>query len=358
MDRALRAAERQNLVPVITEALITKGSVMAATDQPREGTALLRGALSLAEHHGLLSEQLRAINNTSAMLIADDPTEALAVARSGIDLSRRLGIREWLPLYGNATTSAFLSGDWDLGLTFYEELEPEQILPLAKVETQVASASILALRGEMDAAVARLAKARAVTEQGPADTQVSANLSTAEGFIALAKGDLDTAFARGTAAGRITHIAVYWAIGCDLGARAALWMRDVDRATEALRALDEVPFRGAWIEAARATVRAGLAALEGRREDAVGGYQEAARRWRDQRWLPGLGFTQFEAALLLGPDEPLGQLAAQEAREVFTRLGATPLLERLETAVSRPAGPRAPSARRPQRAATAERAGG
>ena len=339
-DRALRAAERQGLVPIITEALITKGSTMAATDQPREGTALLRGALSLAEHHGLLSEQLRAINNTSAMLIADDPAEALVVARSGVDLLRRLGMREWLPLYGNASTAAFLAGDWDLGLQFYDELEPEQILASAKVETETASASILSLRGMRDQAEHRLEAARDAAEHSPADTQVSATLRICEGFLALARGDLRAAFDKGTEAGRITHIAVYWAIGCDLASRAALWMKDVDRAREALRVFEEVPFRGVWIDTALATVRAGVAALEGRNQDAVIAYQDAARVWRERGWLPGLAYNQLEAAMLLGADEPLSRVATREAREVLTRLGAEPLLARLEEATTAAPQPR------------------
>ena len=338
-DRALRAAERQGLVAVITEALITKGSTMAATDQPREGTALLRGALSLAEHHGLLSEQLRAINNTSAMLIADDPSEALAVARGGIDLLRRLGMREWLVLYGNATTSAFLAGDWDLGLRLHDELEPEQLLAYAKIETQVASTCILSLQGMNEQAERRLDLARYASEHGPTDTQVAATMRIGEGFAALARGDLRAAFDKGTEAGRITHIAVYWAIGCDLAARSALWMQDAARARSALDAFEEVPFRGVWIDAALSTVRAGVAALEGRPE-AQAAYQEAARIWRERGWLPGLAFNQLEAATLLGTDEPRGQTAAREAREVLTRLDAAPLLERLERATAAPARPR------------------
>ncbi len=344
-DRALRAAERQGLVRVITETLITKGSTMAATDQPREGTALLRGALSLAEHNGLLSEQLRAINNISALLIADDPTEALAVARSGIDLLRRLGMREWLPLYGNATTSAFLSGDWDLALQLHDELDPEQIGTFAKVEAQVASASVLSLRGLTEKADRRLELAREAETEGPEDTQVAANMRLGEAFRALAAGDLRTAFAKGAEAGRVTHIAVYWAIGCDVAARAALWMRDADRARKALLAFEEVPFRGVWIDTALATVRAGVAGLEGRRQDAVAGYQDVVRVWRERGWLPGLAFAQLEAAMFLGQEDPLGRAAAEDARDVLTRLGAAPLLARLDAAVQT-----APAHARPIRA--------
>jgi hypothetical protein len=89
-----------------------------------------------------------------------------------------------------------------------------------------------------------------------------------------------------------------------------------------------------------ATLRAGVAALEGRNQDAVIAYQEAARTWRERGWLPGLAYNQLEAAMLLGADEPLSTIAAKEARDVLTRLAAEPLLARLEEATRATPQPR------------------
>jgi hypothetical protein len=76
-----------------------------------------------------------------------------------------------------------------------------------------------------------------------------------------------------------------------------------------------------------------LAALDGRRADALAGFTDAVRRWRD------LGF-EFEAAVCalnfvttIGGSEPEVRAAAEDARAVFERLGAQPFMKRLDAAV-------------------------
>ena len=53
-----------------------------------------------------------------------------------------------------------VAGDWDLGLRLHDELEPEQLLAYAKIETQVASTCILSLQGMNEQAERRLDLAR------------------------------------------------------------------------------------------------------------------------------------------------------------------------------------------------------
>ncbi len=86
-----------------------------------------------------------------------------------------------------------------------------------------------------------------------------------------------------------------------------------------------------------ATLRAGLAALEGRRSEAIAGYREALRGWRGL----GLAFDEAMAALdmaiLLAPTErEMAEAAAaiESARETLARLGATPLLARLDAVMA------------------------
>ena len=70
-------------------------------------------------------------------------------------------------------------------------------------------------------------------------------------------------------------------------ARAAVWLRDPDRLRRALEAM--APLRGRWIDAVRRTAESGLAALEGRREDALAGYERALGEWRALDAPPGSG---------------------------------------------------------------------
>lgn len=83
------------------------------------------------------------------------------------------------------------------------------------------------------------------------------------------------------------------------------------------------------MEASRLTVRAGLAAVEGRQSDALGDYREALRLWRDVGllWdaLCGLDF-----AILMGMRDDEARATAERTREILTQLGARPFLPRLE----------------------------
>ena len=85
------------------------------------------------------------------------------------------------------------------------------------------------------------------------------------------------------------------------------------------------------------TLSAGVAALAGRRAEAIAGYREALRGWE------GLGVT-FDHALavmdmtiLLAPTEnemPESPALVAGARETLRRLGGRPFLERLEAAAA------------------------
>jgi hypothetical protein len=129
-------------------------------------------------------------------------------------------------------------------------------------------------------------------------------------------------------------------ISLPLAARAALWNADARGATALVERLESSVVRGQAVGLDKVTLRAGLAALEGRRADAVAGYREASRGWRQL----GLAFDEAMAALdlaiVLAPTErEMSEAAAtiDGAHETLTRLGALPLLARLEATRTRPA---------------------
>jgi len=90
-------------------------------------------------------------------------------------------------------------------------------------------------------------------------------------------------------------------------------------------------FRGRWMAAARHTVEAGLAALEGRADDAATAYRESIDAWRALDCTLDLALCELDLVLLLGAHHP-DAAAAKEARDIFTELGARPFLERLDRA--------------------------
>jgi hypothetical protein len=107
-------------------------------------------------------------------------------------------------------------------------------------------------------------------------------------------------------------------------------MNDRARMADALSKVDAVQVRGGWIDTMRQTLHAGLLALEGRADEAAQGYVVAARRWRELETWFELALSQFDFAMSVGPNHPDAKAAAEEAHQIFTRLGAKPMLKRLE----------------------------
>jgi hypothetical protein len=100
----------------------------------------------------------------------------------------------------------------------------------------------------------------------------------------------------------------------------------------------------------RARISAGIAALEGRRAEALAGFLDALRSYKDL----GLGFEEAAATVdlaLLLPGIERESSAASEAieagRDTLGRLGARPYLDRLNGAAS------GNVAERPERRSTA-----
>ena len=119
-----------------------------------------------------------------------------------------------------------------------------------------------------------------------------------------------------------------------LAARCALLSRELDGAREEFAQVDGIGRRGRAIDAARTTIRAGLAALDGHPHDALTRYREALRVWRDLGLVWDEALCAIEMASLLDPGEPEVRLAAERAFEILTRLEAKPFLERLEAAMA------------------------
>ena len=92
------------------------------------------------------------------------------------------------------------------------------------------------------------------------------------------------------------------------------------------------------MEANRTTIRAGLAALDGRPREALALYREALRTWRELGAAWDEALCTIDIATLLDPAEPDVQAAAEGGRAILERLGAKPFLDRLEAAMARTPG--------------------
>ena len=287
----------------------------------------------MAEAHGLHTTALRALNNSAAGLAEIDPRAGADAGRAGLALSRRLGQRFWMfSFIGNSAWGGFLTGDWDRALAelrigLAEEPDPpDRMLLLNNL------VAIRAVRGDpVDAEIAEMER---LTE-GETDPGLLGYVIDARGFQALADGRLGEA---SDVWWRLPEMTPSAAAGyLYLAARPALWGGDSARVKEAVERLDATGVHGPVAEIHRATLRAGLAAIDGRSTEALGLYREALRGLHDLGLPWDQALTAIDMASLLDPTEPEVRAAADAARQILVGLGARPFVDRLDAALARQA---------------------
>ena len=117
-------------------------------------------------------------------------------------------------------------------------------------------------------------------------------------------------------------------------ARCHLWAGDGTAAQADLDALEATGLHGPASLASRLTIRAGLAALDGRVAEASSLFRDARRAWHDLGLPWDEALTGMDMVLLLGADEPEAHAAGEAARGLLAELGALPLVARLDVALA------------------------
>jgi len=326
-DQVLEAAEHANLVPVIADALITRGTALANVGRMYEGSGVIEAGRLLAETNGLTYLLLRALNNQGGLLGASDPRRSLQVNQMLLDLARRTGNRSHL-LNGsaNAATAAFRVGDWrwavgTLDGELAEDLDPGDRASLLCAWITVTASlgrDVTGVLPEIDAAL-----------QGVTDPQTLAERETARAWCLLAEGRFADARDAWIGCTSVATGPAFAAFYSSIG-RASLWSGD---GAGLRRALDELIRSGAHgpaLEAERMLMRGTSAALDGRRAEAAADLRSARTALRDL----GLAFDEaligIDMVVALGPNDPDAQDAAAESRRILDGLGAVPYLARLD----------------------------
>jgi hypothetical protein len=305
--------------------------VLFRLDRPREAIILLRGAHELAVANDLeeVHRSTRTILTFREQFV--DPAAGLAMAREGLEIASRLGSAAYgFLMVGNAVSCAIRIGEWAWALALLDEWLANEITGEFYLELYADRAVLTAMRGG-DAA-SDLAEAERLLP-GMSDSQYTSYYHWARAWAAFAAGRLADARHEALSAGRITNYFV--PITLPIAARAALWSGDAADARAIVAETELSPIRGDAVALDLVTQRAGIAALEGHRAEAVAGYREALRGWR----ALGLAFDEAMAVvdmtLLLAPTEremAEAPAAVESARQTLTRLGARPFLERLKAA--------------------------
>ena len=331
-ETALIGAERLDDTELLGRAVAGRSTALFNLGRHREALMLARGLAVLAAETGSLREEAMAWIGVSVFALPDDPRESLAAAIRSVELSRRAGIRglELTNLLNSAETSAYL-GLWDDTRSAVAELGQRELRGAHVYWLSCVEALLAALTGDAPGASALIDRHGEQLESAEY-VNLRTTYLNARAMVSLAGGDLDTARRSAADAVAADPMGINSAISLTLQARASLWLRDAEGAREALTTMRRV--RGRLMAAARLTVEAGLAALDGDADGAGGLYRQSIEAWRVLDCTLDLALTELDLIMLLGPDHP-DATVGKEARDIFVELGATPFLNRLNEASGR-----------------------
>ena len=342
-DRVLAVAERSNLVDVVADTLVTRGSALAGDGRRYEGIGVIEAGQRLAAAHALHGTVARALNNLSSFLVDDDPRAALEAGREGLALERRLGWRSF-QIMDNAVTAAIRTGDWDWAIAELEPMLSDEIDPVIRL---VAISDSIFLRASRGGSVDGLLTDAEAMPPRSGDLIKPATIAWSRGALGFIEGQYDVGrremlrfaeiFAPGTGEASL------------LAARCDILAGDAGLARKDLALLEATPRHGRAIDNDRTTILAGIAALEGRTAEAQSGYRQALGVWADLGLLWDGALCAIDMATVLDPSNPEVSTAATSARATLLRLGATPFLDRLDAAMAR----HGPAARPRQRSGEA-----
>ena len=328
-ERVLEAAEHADLGAIVADTLVTKGTALATLGRATEGRGVLRAGQELAEALGLGLTLVRGYTNGTVIEGSRDPRAALEIARAGLAVARRLGRRTSVALLlANGAVFALRTGDWPWALAELEAALADELEASDRTLMLPILSSLRALRGEP---VADLQDEIAGLVGASSDPTMLSNQGDAIAVAAFASGRL--ADARRAWHRQATMSLSNLPESMAHAARTALWAGDAAAARDDLAALDGSGVHGPAIEADRTTIRAGLAALEGRPADALAAYRDVIRAWRDLGLAWDEALTGIDMATLLDAAEPEIRAAAESAREILVRVGAAPFVARLDAAL-------------------------
>jgi class 3 adenylate cyclase/predicted ATPase len=321
-DRALGRAERLNDVPLIADALISKGALIGMSGRAYEGSASLRAGQALAEANGLSLTAIRGLINLSAAEFGRDPRLGLEAARQAMTMARRLGFRSSLAIAaGNALEGAARMGEWDWVLAEGQRLLEEDLEEGDRYNVVRGVEEVMAYRGDPVDQLLADHREHAMASGNP--TTIS-NYHGALAARQFAQGDYGAAASSWAKSAELNT--TNFAVDIPRAARAEVWARDVASAQAYLDRYEEQKIHGPEGDAARATIRAGIAALTGNRDEALTMYAEAIDRWGEYGVEFERALVGVQMALTLDPADPAVVSAVEDARVVLEKLQAAPLL--------------------------------
>ena len=298
-ERVLQAAERADLVPVIADTLITKGTCLCNLRRYREGQGILRVGIAIAEEAGLGKVALRGLNNLIGVASELDPRGALEACRTALVTAHRMGVPTLeVGLVGSQLGAAYHTGDWAEALRSWDSVARDELLPTQRAQLVQSAAWILLSRGvDMSR---DLADTRETLER-LGDPVARSGILDMEALVAWCAGRLAEAREAALASNALATFPGMIVVA----ARCATWSHDLEDARADLALFDAAGAHGPAPTAFRQVMAAGVAALAGDTNDALRGYREgrAALRGLGLRWHEALAGLDMIETL---PEPPGG----------------------------------------------------
>ncbi len=319
-DRVMGPAERFELIPTIVGTLITRGTALGNLGRMHEAIALLRGATRYTQDHDLSVPEMRAANNLGHLLAYDDPVGAMEACRTGMEQANRLGDVRFIGSFSWAV-AAYLDRDgrFDEGQALRDEVRDRIELPESSLLWYELT-DLVARVERGDAAAVDAAYEAVQRSIDDANPQSQASVPVVRATLNILTGEFEAAYdeAMGVADAHRSpdHLAV--------ATIAAAMLGDIDRLEIVAQGLASSEARGRMLGAMSGVVSGALAALRGRRDEAVAGFARALEfpfLRLDRAKLQGLFAT------LVGRDIPEARNASDVAFQVFSEVGANAYLD-------------------------------
>ena len=330
-DRALVIAERRNLDKIAATALVNKATALSGAGRSREGTALLEGAIRIAERGGWMHLALRGRVNLAAALAQEDVVSAAEVDHGALDIAERIGdIAYYVISAGDSADRLMWIGErtgWEHAAQLIDKVLTLTTVPFDREGVLITRAAMEAMRGADTTDTIRLLDHAVSESRDPRSEPIPHLVRT---WASFAAGRHEDAQVHALAAiDRDPYISL-WATS--LGVRAAIAAGDAETIQRMLSAAESVPLAGRLATASRTRLRAILAAVEGRGPEAGALFVDALSGLDRLHSRVNWSITALLATIAV-PDDPSLRERAVEARAIFDRIDARAMVALLDTAL-------------------------